>query len=310
MRHFPNSLSPTGKHRAGFTLIELLVVIAIIAILIALLLPAVQQARESARRSTCKNNMKQVVLATHNLHDVHHVMPPAFAPSATARITNADAAYNGPYGRTLFHWLLPYVDQSVIYNKLNPNQTYAGLQYANVIPAFLCPSETSNSNGKCQTTYGGAHNWGVTNYGVNYYAFGNPSTRDVQGKNKMPANFPDGTSNSIFFAEVYGTCGWTGNLSLMYGSLWADSNSIWRAGFCTNTSNKNPLVTGYPACYKFQVTPDWGTECDPARAQSPHSGGIHAGFGDGSVHFLSENLNDIIWARLCDPQDGQVVGEY
>ena len=41
-------------------------------------------------------------------------------------------------------------------------------------------------------------------------------------------SIPDGTSNTIIFAENFATCGWTGDLSFMYGSLWADSNSIWR----------------------------------------------------------------------------------
>jgi len=63
------------SRRNGFTLVELLVVIAIIGILVALLLPAVQAAREAARRTQCKNQLKQMGLASMNHHDVVGHLP-------------------------------------------------------------------------------------------------------------------------------------------------------------------------------------------------------------------------------------------
>lgn len=59
----------------AFTLVELLVVIAIIGILVALLLPAIQAAREAARRTQCRNNLKNIGLAIHNLADTYKYLP-------------------------------------------------------------------------------------------------------------------------------------------------------------------------------------------------------------------------------------------
>jgi prepilin-type N-terminal cleavage/methylation domain-containing protein/prepilin-type processing-associated H-X9-DG protein len=135
---------PDQTVRRGFTLIELLVVIAIIAVLIALLLPAVQAAREAARRAQCVNNLKQMGLALHGYHDVHSVVPWG----------------SGPWGWS--DWsshvmLLPYMEQTSLYNAINFNDgddsdqngvnaaqpdalfnfTFQVVQVA----SFLCPSD-------------------------------------------------------------------------------------------------------------------------------------------------------------------------
>ena len=63
------------RQRAGFTLIELLVVIAIVAILVAILLPSVQQAREAARRTQCKNNLHNLGIALASYHEIYEMFP-------------------------------------------------------------------------------------------------------------------------------------------------------------------------------------------------------------------------------------------
>ncbi len=68
-----------------------------------------------------------------------------------------------------------------------------------------------------------------------------------------------------------------------------------------------PSGAGYPPCRKFQITPEPLSGCDPSRAQSPYDGGIFIALGDASGRLLGTNIDDSIWIRLCDPQDGQPV---
>lgn len=166
------------KRIRGFTLIELLVVIAIVAVLVAILLPAVQKARESARRTQCLNNVKQLVLALHNYHDAHTVLPPAaiyttYAGDMTPtgmRVRNPLEPMQsnqllGLHGTSWMFQILPYIEQANLYGLwrldynvfgnsevLYDNATnliWRQLGYAPAqaeIPQYYCPSRRAKIN--------------------------------------------------------------------------------------------------------------------------------------------------------------------
>jgi len=309
--------------RPAFTLVELLVVIAIIGTLVGLLLPAVQAAREAARSMSCKNQLKQLGIACQTINDAKRGLPPVAAPSSRDLTTLAGNGYRGATGFTAFTWLLPYVEQGNLFDLANrtvytpvPGAPGAGTIYAVSIPSFLCPSEMSSPGGLGATSSGGAKEWAVGNYAVNYNVFGNPTASTpearIQGSSRISQSMPDGTTSTVLIAEKYGTCGSSGSVddSSTNGNLWSDSNSRWRPVFCVNETMQNPSTAGYTTCSVFQVAPHWIRGCDSSRAQTPHHGGMSVTLADGSVRAVQGDIDPVAWANVCHPADGQSVGDW
>ncbi len=285
----------------GFTLIELLVVIAIIAILIALLLPAVQQAREAARRTQCKNNLKQIGLALHNYHDVHLTFPQGCSTRFNAGVVDANLESWG--------WsasILPMIEQGPLFQNLGVNDRTLSQALASTanddernalcpeLTAYQCPSDTTGGRLKAamqRNNFGGGDSGIPTSWRPptsNYMGVVGISHTNIPDNlsDRLPRgtfytgsrikirDITDGTSNTIIVGERQESAGagsWIGNRNptgvgphgndYVHGSAWAaindDSiNNMFRQGF-----------------------------------SSKHPGGAQFVLGDGSVRFLSENID-------------------
>jgi prepilin-type N-terminal cleavage/methylation domain-containing protein len=78
------------------------------------------------------------------------------------------------------------------------------------------------------------------------------------------------------------------------------------ASNATNIINNNSTPKGGPAGCPWSAN-NCGPNDEPF---SLHTGGCQAVLGDGSVRFLSENLDRHTVRRLCNPSDGEVLGEF
>jgi len=311
----------------------LLVVIAIIAVLIALLLPAVQQAREAARRTQCKNNLKQLGLALHNYHDTYREFP--------------DAQYlNIALPNSAWAWsvmILPYMDQAPLYNALNLN-TQMFEQAANdpvrlkllttPIAAFNCPSDPVNgvnpnrpfqqkaSGGLCvgmvmnQTT-----SFSKSNYMACNGNHDNDGIFDSGGGVVSIASIIDGTSNTIMVGER-SSLKWARQTAPTgpWAGIWAGQELTWDGitnVWCLAGKTEFQMNSGHHSDVAGSTT---ATDQPLIAFGSQHTGGAHFGMADGSVRFISENIqwNDLpnsysdvgIYHLLGSIADGRPVSEF
>ncbi len=301
--------SHSPRRMRGFTLVELLVVIAIIGILIALLLPAVQAAREAARRSQCTNNLKQLTLATHTYHDTFKCLPMNNKPNPPY----SAAGYTG----NGFSWIamtLPYFEQGALHEQLDFKQSLIDSTNSNnrsmieqPIEALLCPTDPTPGVRSDLANWwnwpsGAAGSAGKGPAGVTCYMGyqgdwfdTTPPDGMFERQTTMPVRFRDildGTTNVMAVGER--------SPSYSCWSAWSAANGAW----IVTRYRINQIRESVP------VPPATCVEIGGVRygAISLHPGGINVGFGDGSVHFLSETMDFQTYQQIGHIRDGLPTG--
>jgi type II secretory pathway pseudopilin PulG len=303
------------------------VVIAIIAILIGLLLPAVQKVRQAAARSQAQNNLKQMGLATHNVHDAHKKTPPMYGN------------FGGKDGTVFFH-LLPHLEQSNLWNQ---GQNFARTQ---PVAVFQHPADVTNT-GTFQLTIAndippwatGSTDWGLSSFAANWQFFGDEGIRIT--------NVTDGTTHTIMFNEKYAVAKNASNVT--GAALWGygvrptltvaqrlkmtpppkfptvsgaypDYDYQWNKAWWARTGYvNNPGSAGGLGVWPNTATTltNWEFKCmrcaeyqpstealNAYKSQSITPGGMLACFADGTVRTVPSGTSDQDFCALEGPSDG------
>ena len=328
-----------------------MVVIAIIGVMVGLLLPAVQAAREAARRMSCSNNLKQIGLAFHNYADANKRFPAGYAADIQGVQDSRE--------QSLWAWgtfVLPYIEQGSLYDQLDPSRiklhqhllTPVGLQLLQTpISTYRCPSDTGpvlnnfdDSQYVPDSTGSNFYNRHVTSDGTNRIAIA--TSNYVMVANTSDSTTPlvnvgleprgvgwqnsrigfrdvlDGTSNTLMVGER----SWrVANLTMGAGNALGFSANTCAPGtsWSVKSGQLAVIAIGYDGI-------NWTASQRQHQSRgffSNHPGGAQFVFCDGSVRFISENIDyakltissPLVWntlfAQLIGRNEGGVLsGEF
>jgi hypothetical protein len=287
--------------RPGFTLPRLLVVLGVLALPLGLLPTALVRARAEQERANTFNNLKMLALALHNHNDAVGHLPPGVDDhhfSATA-------------------YLLPYVEENELFKKVDFKKDVEDEANAQarktVVKRFLSPRDPLEK--------GPAGN-GPTNYLFNDKVF------SLNSKARIPASFPDGTSNTVVIGETLKGDGGTKGEDVRRQHIRLDKEALkaivdeeiakdWKDGRhiagdrCGTWMDGRFLQGTFNGQWKLN-DPRPDVDCGGVGGASTLRSlddKIPIALADGSARTVSaKKLSETTWHNALDPADGQPLG--
>lgn len=295
--------------RLGLTIVEVLVAISVVALLFLLFMPAVQLSREAARRVQCVNNLHQIGLGIHSFETLNLYLP-------------CDE-------HTLFN-VLPFLDKGT---------NYSGLGWHGVpavpIPSYRCPSDGSDAVGVSYSTNDGS---GVQKHGHNGVVPDYIYAPGSSGRLYLSiSSISDGTSNTVMMSErliqtkespqslrearhipvalrspaqldefaiacMQSTLAFPSSYSAVLGGGIGVGDGLVHCHILP--PNSHSCFNGPPPIgLDFQQF-----EFGQPSATSLHRGGVNALLCDGSVRFISQNIDRLVWRAAGSRNGAEVTG--
>jgi prepilin-type N-terminal cleavage/methylation domain-containing protein/prepilin-type processing-associated H-X9-DG protein len=318
--------------RRAFTLIELLVVITIIGVLVAMLLPAIQAARESARRMQCGSNLKQIGIAMHNHESARHVLPPAYIAQPGGVMGGADANGDSFPGWTGLFQLLPYVEEATTQKKFNrdlPCWAPDNVAVAKTpISVYRCPSVPDPSltyivkdSAGNPLVFNGELALSRSNYVLcagrhDIWTDPRPDLSGIadgvffRNSRIRIKDITDGVSHTMFAAEQTPTHSDSTWVAIVPGAATCPTPRYAAAG-CDVAAPQINFHSG-PGLFESPPTIKPPNDVFPGyvdETHSDHPAGCNVLMGDGSVRWVSDLINQLLWEAMATRAGGESVND-
>ncbi len=331
--------SRVPPRRSGFTLLELLIVLVVCLVLLVMMLPMFQRMREQARLTQCKNNLKAIGLAMHNYHDKFNYFP----MGCTGSTGNDEEGTADDWGYSWWVPILPDLGEAKLFNQWNFSVSSSGfdgqrpLLRGVKLPMARCPSTTLTkyavtSQGLAVSSY-----VGIAGAYQDQYPYPESGQYERSYREKFTsesfngrASFGgmlhhrghlgfkdvlDGSSNTFLFGEQSDFCI---DVTISKQTI---AISSWPQGmWCGSTGGDrffNVTTVRHPPNYKQSEGGDLSTRCQTTGVcgdmgnnnplQSAHEGGAHVLVVDGTVRFVSANIDFSLLLKSADRADGIII---